>query len=231
MDDLDTNFGTYTGSPKKVYRLFKEKWQAECFLKGDIWLSTLEECRNYENSEQGDPNEGKQVHLVSSVSGSPAEPRIQEIARRQGIEIGTSGGGGSISISQNVHTSVHENSYLLCTSKVYNERLKDVFGQYVVEITDVYEFNSRLSFSLFDQFKIFQGMAGEVQYTKQTYLDLEPIPKREIFLIKDNRYEYQKEFRFVWRAHKPMIKPFLFSCPSLSYLCKWVPYNMVTSLG
>lgn len=44
--------------PYKVYRFFKESQHAEALASGMVWLSTLEICRAYEDSYQGDPDEG-----------------------------------------------------------------------------------------------------------------------------------------------------------------------------
>ncbi len=222
MEDADTKFGTRYGSPQKVFRFFKEEWQADSLLRGEIWISTLDKCREYEDSEQGDPNEGIQTHLTSLTGGGgqAGEFKIQELIRRQGIIVDDPE--STIFLSGNQHTQRFENSFVLCTSTVDTPEVRNVFGNFGVQIIDTHLFNSILSFALFDALGIYQGIAASVLYAHQSYMDLEPIPQTEIFLIKAPRYDYQKEFRFVWRANKPKIEPFLFKCPAVARLCRRV---------
>jgi hypothetical protein len=44
--------------PAKVYRFFKEKAHADALAAGNIWISTLQRCREYEDPKQGDPKDG-----------------------------------------------------------------------------------------------------------------------------------------------------------------------------
>lgn len=222
MDINDTKFSFYDNPPppKKVYRFFENEWEAECLIKGGVWISTLQKCREYEDRERGDPNEGMYTHNVSYMAGNTGDSLTQELLRRQGIQCDDPN--GFISMADNVHTMVHENSFVICTSKSNSESVKNIFGKYGVEIQDPFEFYKCLSYELFHKLKIFQGVAGEVHYINRSTWDMQPMPNRQIFLIKEDRHNYQQEYRFVWRAHKPMIQPFLLECPSISNLCKRV---------
>src|SRR5690606_38160050 len=70
---------------QSVYRFFQEEWQADALARGDVWLSTLETCRAYENPEQGDSEEGYETYNSGHAVGDSSDPELVEVARRSGI--------------------------------------------------------------------------------------------------------------------------------------------------
>lgn len=62
--------------PLKVYRFFKEKSHAEALCNGDVWLSTIETCRRYEDPLQGDPDEAIQTYNSGFISGGSDDSRF-----------------------------------------------------------------------------------------------------------------------------------------------------------
>ena len=71
-----------------IYRFFKEEWQADELVKGNVWISTIETCREYEDPMQGDPDEATMVYNSGTIAGDGDDPNVQLIARRTGISIG-----------------------------------------------------------------------------------------------------------------------------------------------
>ena len=56
-------------TPEFVYRFFKELSHAQALLNGQVWLSTLNTCRQYENNAQGDQLEATRVISHGSFQG------------------------------------------------------------------------------------------------------------------------------------------------------------------
>nr|WP_306287585.1 hypothetical protein [Pseudoalteromonas sp. WY3] len=76
------------GYNNPVYRFFPEKWQAESLCQGNVWISTLETCRKYEDPLQGDLGEATQTYKSGHIVGGSGDPAFVEMASRSGIHIG-----------------------------------------------------------------------------------------------------------------------------------------------
>ncbi|MBU2731655.1 hypothetical protein [Acidithiobacillus ferridurans] len=210
-------FGEHSQS---VYRFFQEEWQADALACGDVWLSTLETCRAYEDPAQGDPEEAHETYNSGHAVGGSDDPDFVEIARRSGIHIGP--GCSNITLSNNTRKTVLPNAYVLCTTTEFSpEKLSDTFGRYCVEITSPKDFFVRVSASLEKSTQIKEAVAGKVIYKDRHYTGMESPPGPIGFVKPPDFYATQKEFRLLWVPENSTgLTPFLLKCPEASYLCK-----------
>lgn len=205
---------------QSVYRFFKEEWQADALARGEVWLSTLEACRTYEDPAQGDPGEAHETYNSGHAIGSSDDPNFVEIARRSSIRIGP--GCSNITISNNIKITALHDAYVLCTTTEFSpERLSETFGKYCVEITSPNDFFIRVSASLKKFTPIKESRAGKVIYKDRHYTGMAVPPGPIGFVKPPERYATQIEFRLLWVPKKTTrLTPFLLKCPEVAYLCK-----------
>lgn len=202
-----------------VYRFFPEEWQADALTKGKVWLSTLNQCRAYEDPKQGDAKEAFEIYNSGYAVGGSNNPEFVERARRSGISIGP--GCSNITISNNTSERAISDAYILCTTTNFSpEKLNNTFGNYCVEITDPRKFFIIVSNYLNMQLPIKQAVAGKVIYKDRIYRGLEERPGPIGFVKPPDLYAEQKEFRFLWIPNSDILNPFLLDCPNVSSLCK-----------
>src|SRR5688572_23912877 len=67
-------------NPPRLFRFFKEEAHADSFSSGSIWISTLSQCRMYENPSRGDPEEGMLDYYSGTVIGNGADSDVQLVA-------------------------------------------------------------------------------------------------------------------------------------------------------
>ncbi|UQB41932.1 hypothetical protein JX580_09710 [Thiomicrospira microaerophila] len=205
---------------QSVYRFFQEEWQADALARGDVWLSTLETCRAYENPEQGDSEEGHETYNSGHAVGGSSDPELVEVARRSGIHIGP--GCSNITISNNIRKSVLHDAYVLCTTTEFSpEKLGETFGRYCVEITNPRQFFIAVSEVLEGIVSIREAAAGKVIYKNRLYTGMERPPGPIGFVKPPDLYASQKEFRLLWLPREANgLNPFLLKCPEVGGLCK-----------
>lgn len=207
-------------NPQSVYRFFEEEWQADALCRGDVWISTLETCRKYEDALQGDPYEAMHTYRSGAVSGNGTDPGFVEVARRSGIYIAPSVRNFSISGVTIVHSI--PDAYVLCTTKEFNpEILSDTFGGYCVQIFNLPIFFERITTAINKKVCLERGSYADVKYRSRDFTGLNPPPGRLGFVKKIDGYSTQKEFRFLWEPKiTDNLEPFLVTCPSVAELCK-----------
>lgn len=207
---------------ESIYRFFSEEWQADSLACGDVWLSTLKQCRTYENPEQGDPEEAHEIYNSGHAVGGSNDLELVEQARRSGIFIGP--GCSNITINNNTRVTSISDAFVLCTTINFSpEKLNDTFGKYCVEITNPMEFFVSISESLNTQYTIKEAAAGRVIYKDRNYSGMEIPPGPIGFVKPPDLYANQEEFRFLWLPEDSAeLKPFLMKCPNISSLCKRV---------
>jgi hypothetical protein len=54
---------------ESIYRFFSEEYQANALAQGEVWLSTLETCRAYEDPAQGDLEEAHETYNSGHAVG------------------------------------------------------------------------------------------------------------------------------------------------------------------
>lgn len=213
-----------------LYRFFKEKCHAECFLDGKVWISTLQKCREFECEQQGDPYEGtsifQQEYLV--IENRYITEHDYQTARHAGMGISPPGTfqNGRIVISKNTKTTSIPNGFLLCTTNTPSDlQAQSSEWKYGVEITlrpsKLFEL---LTYAISRQnIPITSRHHAWTNYdTKRNYHDYKQAPQNLAF-IKPNLHRMQSEYRFFWLASSKYNYPegVLINCPEIkSYLKK-----------
>lgn len=213
---------TFDGYNEPIYRFFPEEWQAESLCKGNVWMSTLETCRQYEDPLQGDPEEATHTYNSGHIFGGSDDPAFVEMAARSGVYIGPGCSGITISSCKNIQRI--SDAYVLCTTKEFSpQNLSNTFGNYCVKISNPTEFFKLISIALHKKRKIREGSMGLVQYKDRDYTGLQPPPGPIGFVKPSDKYSPQKEFRLLWIPEDfESINPFLLECPEVSELCSQI---------
>jgi len=213
---------SYRGS---VYRFFKEEEHANALARGDIYLSTLDNCRAYEDAEQGDPEEAYETYLSGHLVGGSDNDKFVEQAQRASIHIGE--GCRDIQIINCSSTRTLPDAYVLCTTTEFSpENLNEKFGKYCVEIKDPRKFFVAVSKKLNSISTIREAATREIIYRDRNYTGLDQPPGPIGFVKPSVPYEKQKEFRFLWiMENMGELNPPLLKCPEISHLCRRVDKN------
>lgn len=204
----------------RIYRFFSEAWQADAFVQGDIFLSTLDRCRAYEDAEQGDREEGHETYYIDHLVGGSDDPQFVEQARRLGFHDG--GGNTNVTFENMSNTTRIRDAYVLCTTTEFSpEKLNDTFGKYCVEITNPRHFFVLLSEKIKAISPICVAYSGKVTYADRKYTGMNS-PSGVIGFVKPiSPYANQKEFRFLWHMQqKVKLEPFVLKCPEVRAMCR-----------
>lgn len=198
-----------------VYRYFEDETHAESLVGGKVYLSTLKECRGYENPQRGDKEEGyEHYHNPGMISGLGSDFSVAEQAARLGIRVDPR---TKVVISGGLRTSSLYDAYVLCTTVGFaNEDLTADFGEYCVEIRDVEKFTNIVGLALSEYVPDTHCAIGEVKYKERSFSGLEPSPGRLGFVKPPDLYSNQKEFRFVYYVPDGWdIAPIILNCPDV----------------
>jgi hypothetical protein len=210
-----------TAPEKFVYRFFNESKHAEDFVRGKIWISTLETCRKYEDPRQGDPGEGSIIYHSGSYENHPADDAVLiEVARRSGVGIRNLS--GDITFSNNVSRHVIPDALVLCATTHYDpEVFPDVFGKYCVEIRDPNAFFMGLTQALAARYAISSFHSGSVTYSNREYSGLQSAPGRLGFVKPVDLYCNQQEFRMLWIVNTTLpLTPGMIQVPKIARYCR-----------
>jgi hypothetical protein len=202
-----------------IYRFFAEAHHAEALLLGNVWISTLSSCRNYEDPKQGDPEEAHETYYSGYAVGGSDDPRFVEVANRSGIKIGSNC--IDIQISNCRRRTSIPDAYVLCTTTDYSpEKFSGTFGSNCVKITNIKRFFIAISNEIKKSNAIREFCAGKVIYKQRSYCEMECPPGKIGFVKPYDLYSEQKEFRFLWIPEKTdKLQPFLLKCPGISAYC------------
>jgi hypothetical protein len=183
-------------TPERIYRFFHEERYADALVDGFVWLSTLEECRRYEDSARGDREEGTLTYNTGTITADGDDPTLQLISQRCGIHIGP----GCTNITLWFFSKFRKipDAWLLCTTEAYAPENMAAFGKYCVEITSVATFFDRLTSAIRREVQIREGAHGAVRYTSRTYRFDEPEPGALGFVKPPDVFAKQREYRMVW---------------------------------
>lgn len=207
-------------SPRSVFRFLKRKDHAEQFMDGEIYLTTLEECRRYEESGRGDPGEATQTYFSGHVVGGSNDPALVEIAARSGITIGP--GCPNVTISNSQRVTRLPDALVLCTTGIFDpDNMAETFGEWCIEIIDPRSFRLELTKALARAEPVRQAVMGTVQYRPREYTGLEPAPGPIGFVKPPDVYSPQQEFRFLWLLAKDDYSPVKVVAPELRKFLRW----------
>lgn len=204
-----------------VFRFFPERWQAEALCKGNVWISTLETCRNYEDPLQGDKKEAVHTYNTGDVYGDTGDPKFDEISARVGVGGFNSRGVRLVNCIGNQYIP---DAYVLCTTTEFcPEDLSETFGMHCVKIEDPARLFAQVSVSINKIAKLKESAMGKVEYKSREYTGYQDPPGLLGFVKPSDPYITQKEFRFIWTPqNQNNLKPFLLSCPEVRNLCSIV---------
>lgn len=221
MEDRKSQALAAKGLP--LYRFFKTRERAEALLNGEVWVSTLQKCREYDDPQQGDKYEGSANYLTSINTGDrPVSKEEQERALHGGV--GIADGVSNITIGSINTEFIIPNGFLLCTT---NDPIS------IKQQSDEWAFGVQINLSQRDIFDLLSeallrkgvpltnGSFGWADYdTQRIYYDHTTPPKNLAF-IKPKVHKAQSEYRFFWEAQEgykygdgillncPEIKPYL----------------------
>ena len=182
----------------EVYRYFDNEDHAAAFVNGEIFISTLKRCREYEDPLQGDREEGyERYNTGRRITGNGSDPAFVAMAARAGIRVGPDAIG--VTIENNERTTYLHDAYVLCTTLGFSaDDLTETFGKYCVKIKSVDKFHSAVTESLALKTEIFQSARGAIIYKERFYKEFEDSPGLIGFVKPPDKYAPQKEYRFLW---------------------------------
>lgn len=204
-----------------LYRFFPEEWQAQCFMEGKIWLSTLERCRSYEDEQQGDRNEGSSKYTLNlNTTNRFINEEDVIAAAHAGIMIGDMCFNFQINNSQ--VTNVIRDGFILCTTNDPDSLIKkNNIWKYGVKIDleprklAYFLTNAilRENIPISTPFKHGWTKYGDFR----NYSNYKDKPSNTAFL-KDEIHKEQSEYRFFVEANDSYIYPnegILIDCPEI----------------
>ena len=206
-----------------MYRFFLQKNHAEDLVKGNVFISTLGECRKHEDPMRGDRHEGELTyHMPGRMTGGSDDKDFVTMAARGGVGIGP--GCKNMTVGNLTRGYRLPDAFVLCTTNIYQPKsLGENFGGYCVEISKPTEFFHKVTSALRSKFPCESGSFGDVTYKDQVYFGLDDPPGLIGFVKRPDIYAYQKEFRFLWvPVSKNKIEPFLLECPEIIGMCRLI---------
>ncbi|MNM29970.1 hypothetical protein D3C81_405210 [compost metagenome] len=198
-----------------VYRYFDDPDYADAFASGEIFVSTLKRCREYEDPLQGDPEEAfEHYNSGSSITGHGSDKEFVARAARAGVFVDPSA--ENITIKDQVVTNYLSDAYVLCTTLGFAKNLSGTFGAYCVKITNPDAFSYELTKALAKDVRLFQSLRGPVAYRAREYRELEDAPGVLGFVKPPDLYASQREYRFLWTVvDGEEVSPRVVSCPNI----------------
>lgn len=209
-----------TPTPRKVFRFFPTADHANALASGNVWLSTLQTCRGYEDPLRGDKGEASQEFRSSYLQGDGDNPDLQTITQRLGIKVGPTV--KNLTIGSGTRVMTLPDAYVLCTTEHFSpENLGDTFGRFCVEIREPDLFCQYVANALNRVTPLTGAQHASVTYRDRIYRDLEASPGTLGFVKPADGYAIQKEYRFLWTPKgAPLLKPFLLPVHETSGLCQ-----------
>lgn len=179
---------------KAVYRYMDDEKFLDMFCEGKIRISTLEKCRNYENQEQGDKDEGKETYTITHMTDNDTNWRSK--AEKAGLFLGENSCNATF-IDCSSTKRLPDGLVLCTTARRDDGKFANHFGKFCVKIKDVDKFYELITNELSQQFKLYDGDHKRITYREQHYKDDE-LPPGKIGFVKRQKYSWQEEYRFLW---------------------------------
>lgn len=121
-----------------VYRYFREAEHAAALARGEVWISTLNICRNYEDAEQGDKGEGTLEYRTGHIKGDYGDESFEVMARRGGVELKPGATNCTLNVTRKMRV---DDAFVLCMTEERTPQLAKTFGEYCVEIIEPEKFS------------------------------------------------------------------------------------------
>ena len=203
-----------------AFRLLNNKrWLDDFFNYGEIQLSNFNKFRRYPNEIQGDKREGNALCWFEDLEGN-----TKGIKYESGL-----------------------NSYVLSTTEIVTEKIvSDFMAVGAIKISDTALFANEISKHIQS---CFTGMEGKCRYADSRVFQLKDQAKlvellkkengiytqefieefqlqtaaHELFL-KETKYQYQNEYRFIWFTSQPIENTLRIRCPEAIQYCERVDF-------
>jgi len=206
----------------KLYRYFKQERHARALCQGDVWVSTLEECRKHEERGRRDELEGASQWRVKEFN-SPSGLKAQELIKQQfgGVFKDCTVYGFEAAFA---FDSMLPDAYVICTTDSRAESTQETFGDYCVEISNPRRFFELVTIRLFARTndRISRSMLSPVTYSSIEYWD-DALPLAPPGLVKrPETFGSQREVRLLWYPQTVPISPLLLTVPGVGRLCRLV---------
>ena len=208
---------------KPLYRAFDDRDHALSFSRGEVWISTLESCRQTEDQQRVDAEEAIHQYNSGTIIGSSGDREFDLIMQRTGL---ADANPGIRAVNWTIHDCLNAHgladAHLLCTSTNVEVGELGKFGRYRVEIWNPGEFFTRLTRTIACEISLQVFVLGLVSYRSRTYRAQENEPGAFGF-VKPATYSDEQEARFIWIADgDPNLRPRLFKSPDLRYFCRFL---------
>lgn len=215
---------------KPLYRFFETEEYADAFFNGSVRVSTLKKCREYDDPQQGDKDEGSSIYKHNPIIIKDriiTENEIQALLHA-GIDLGLKAGDfcrGSYEVFGNTHTRYIPDGYILCTTddKESIVRISPEWRYGIqINITPKQLFEVLSNSFLRHGIKLTQGRFGWARYDLDRIYNDFKYPPKDLAFIKPSFHKEQSEFRFFWLADtNHTYNPIFLDCPELKdYLTK-----------
>ena len=207
--------------PLVVYRFFKEEKYANALEDGELFISTLETCRQYEDPLQGDPEEAyERYNSGSKKLGNGSDPRFARLAANLGVGVDPNAYGITIDNCQSVRRLA--DAYVLCTTIGFSKSmLTETFGRYCVEIRDVRRFFNVVTGRMKEEWGVTEAQCGPIIYKERIFTGYERSPGPIGFVKPPDKYQSQQEYRFLWHyGDGRSVRPGVIQVPELRNLVR-----------
>lgn len=229
----------------RIYRFFKEAWQAKALLKGEVWISTLNECRGYEERARGDRHEGTLIrtrygsdtgygwvdnmeyfedHIVADDAVVPVvvqKEYLYHVVRETVME--KAADSNSAALDGDLIEWLPD-GFVICTSATITLNNALCFGYHCVEILRPTEFFHRVTTELARERRIREAIMKAITYNVRRYTAGNPPGLIGFVKPKNGIYENQHEIRLLWTSFNKIqpLEPFLLTVPDIVPICRLV---------
>ena len=199
-----------------LYRIFREREHADSFFIGQVRVSTLEQCRNLENSEARDTQEGIAVVGIGQTGSSGcAEPQgslyVDNEIPQPAVPL--------VHLGDN--TVKLENAYVLCLSADYSDYMRKVYGNYCIMIEKPAAFFYLVNAVMRNLNLIAESRPGPIIYDDNVFLNLNyTSTSGGVGFYKGERFAMENEYRLRLLPLLPEIEPILIEISSMPSICQ-----------
>jgi hypothetical protein len=207
--------------PPRLFRFFKESDRhfAERFLNGEIYVSTLANCRCSEDQARAD--RGEAIHVLHSgrFVRSSSDPAVREGMARMGFDVSP---GLNLHVWDNIAVDAIDDALVLCFTLEASEHALRRFGPFGVEVTRPRDFLEILTTLIYHnvQGRQMWALMGKVRYAERGFTIDEPDPG-PVGFVKPPSFAADREYRMLWRFREPLsLQPGAVSSPQFAPLLR-----------
>jgi hypothetical protein len=203
-----------------VYRIIHGAGYADSLAAGEVYLSTLSECRKHEDPERGDTREAKRTYHTGPDRVFGKDAQGSHVFKQLGPRV-FSGPVDGVSLADCSATVQILDAFVLCTSAFYLPDDLASLGKQCVRIDRPRQFFEIVTREVAKKYPIGPPDIRRVIYAPRDYSGMES-PSGDLGFVKPpDPYAKQREVRMLWvLSGKPRtLKPEIFHCPEVAHLC------------